>query len=239
MTIYSVTRWSTDEIPEILETREIEASNASEACGQLGWKLFECSFRLASNDYDRWNAAKERIRTAYQRAPIIAEILGRGPGFHEIVRKAYKINDIELIEAIALKAERIADEKEKWGAKTIDLNIEEILADTSLLIAFVMWRDLLGKCHYCGQMGETVDWRTPEGWNFHPDEPHARVCLTNPSCWQKALDDGLIVISEARRPYVEVLFKQGRTRQQMQKILHVSRATIDKDIRILKAKGIL
>ena len=237
MTTYQITRWSSDETPEIIETREIEASNAGEACGQLGWKLFECSFRLISGDFDQWNATKERIRNAYEKAPIIAELFGGHSGFYEIMCKAYKMNDIELIEAIAIKAERIADEKEKWGINPRDLNFEEILTDTALLIAFALWRDLFGKCRYCGQKGETVEWRTPEGWNYPYNKAHTRVCLTNYSCWQKALDNGYIVISEARRPYVEVLFKQGKTRRQMQEILQVSRATIDKDIRILKAKG--
>ena len=237
MTTYHITRWSSEEIPKILETREIEASNAGEACVQLGWKLFECSFRLVSDDYHRWNAAKERIRIACQRAPIIAEVFGSRPGFDEIMCRAYAMDDIEIIEEIALRTERIADEKEKWGAEVLNLNIEEFLTDTSLLIAFALWRDVLDRCHYCGQLGETVEWRTPRGWSFHHDEPHVRVCLTSPSCWQRALDDGFIVISEARRPYVEALFKQGRTRRQMQEILRVSRATIDKDIRILGAKG--
>jgi predicted HTH transcriptional regulator len=148
------------------------------------------------------------------------------------------MNDIELIETVALNTERMADEMGNWNNETLDFNFEEILTDTSLLLAFAMWRELFGKCHYCSQKAETIEWHTSDWWkNFDRSLPHRSVCLTNLSCWQKALDEGFIVISEGRRPYVEALFKQGKTRRQMQEILRVSQATIDKDIRILKAKG--
>lgn len=237
MTTYRITRWGLGETPEILETREIEANNAGEACSLLSWKLFKCSFHLIS-DNDRWNAAKERMRSSYQRVPIIAKISWYSPGFDAIARKANKMNDIELIETVALNTEQMADEIGNLDNKILDINFEEILTDTSLLLAFALWRELFGKCHYCSQKGETIEWHSPDWWkNFDHSLPHHSVCLTNPSCWQNAFNEGLIVISEGRRPYVEALLKQGKTRQQIQEILHVSRATINKDIRILKARG--
>jgi hypothetical protein len=237
MTSYRITKWSPDDPPEILETREIDAGNAGEACRLLGWKLFRCSYLIVS-DIDRWNAAKERIRVAYQRVPMIAKISWGTPGFERMARKAFRMNDIELIESLSLDTEQMADEMGYLGNKALDFNFEEILTDTSLLLAFAMWRDLFGKCYYCGQKGETIEWHVPE-WrkDFLRTLPHHNVCLVNPSCWQKALDEGLTVISESRHPYVEALVKQGKNRQQMQEFLRVSRAIIDKDMRILKARG--
>ena len=242
MPTYSITRWSAGEIPKLLETQKIDAGNSGEACVLLGWKLFECSFRLISGDIDRWNNAKERIRSSCQKVPVIADFLWRN--IDSILDNASRMSDIELIEALALEVEQMA-EIVKPGAEGIN-NIEESLTDTSLLIAFAMWRVLPSPkyirthCQYCDQAGEMVRWELPLRDAIEQDKrPFTYVCLTNPSCLQKALDDGFTVISEHRRPYVDVLFKQGKTRRQMQEILHVSRATIDKDIRILKAKGTL
>lgn len=240
MSTYAITRWRSGEIPEPLETQEIDASNAGEACRLLGWKLFKCSFRLISGDIDRWNSGKERIRSACRKAPVIADLLWRSTD--NIRDNASGSSDIELIEALALQAEEMTAVL-KPGAEGRN-NIEQSLTDTSLLIAFATWRllpspkHLRTHCQYCHQAGETVRWELPAREAIKSDKrPFAFVCQTNTSCLQRSLEDGYVVISQHRLPYVEVLFKQGKTRQEIQEILHVSKELINKDIRILRARG--
>jgi hypothetical protein len=240
MPTYRITRWKSGEARKPLETHEVEAGDAGMACNHLGWKLFECSFQLISGDLDRWATAKERIRSAYQKTPVIAKL--PWGDYDNVAQNAYKMDDIELIEAIAIENEQMADIM-KSDAEALD--IEERLTDTYLLVTFAIWRELAknseytrSHCRYCDKTGELIKWEITIGKAIEEDRaPFIYVCLTKPSCWRKALDNGYTVISNNRRCYVERLAKQGMTQQQIQEVLRVSRATVSKDFRILNREG--
>ena len=218
---------------------------AGAACNSLGWKLFECSFQLISNDFERWAAAKERIRNVYQKMPVIAKL--RWGDYHNFWKNAYKMNDLELIEAIAFENEQMADtiKSDFIRPNSGTPDIEARLTDTYLLITFAMWREFAKRskyiqshCHYCDQTGELIKWEISTGKAIKEDKAKfIYVCMTNPSCLQNALDSEYTMISNNRRYYVERLAKQGMNQQQIQKALRISRSTVSKDFHILKRDG--
>lgn len=242
MPTYRLTKWKLGKNPEPLETREVQARNAGEACKCLDWKIFECSYEFISSELYHWNSAKERIRSAYRRTPVISGL--SWVEHDDLFYRASEMDDIELIIAVAQEVERMAD---ILDPNATGPDIEERLTDTYLLQTFAMWRELGSKaehirthCRYCGQKAELVRWEIPLKDAISKDKAHyIYVCLTNESCWQEALTDGYNAISGNRRQIVEFLVKQGRSQSDILGILDISRSTISKDIRILRERGVL
>lgn len=246
--IYRITHWTgkTDKDGEFhpskaSETREVEAPNISLACDYVGWKIGECSVQMISGPLERWNNAKKKFRKAYGKNQTKSIIEW---GRFKCANVAHEMDDVQLLEAIADEAERIA------GIVKIDneqYDIEKILSDTYVLSVFVLWRMFskmslytMSHCSYCESEGDLVKWETSWSQSIEADDPKVKyVCLGKVACWQKALDDGYKAMSNNRRKMVEVLLGRRKTQREIRELLRVSQSTITKDVRILKKNGII
>ncbi len=248
MPIYRITHWAekTDKDGEfhpvnVSETCKIEALNINQAYNRLGWKIGKCSAQLISGPLERWNNAKDRFRKAYKKNQTKSITYW---GNFKCADLAHEMDDVQLLEAIAEEAERIADIV-KIDDKQYD--IEKFLSDTYLLTTFALRRvfskmslHTMNHCSYCESEGDSVTWEISLSQSIQGDDPKIKyICLSKVACWQKALDDGYKALSNNRRKMVGVLIDRGKTQRQIRDVLRVSQSMIAKDVRILKKNGVI
>lgn len=187
------------------------------------------------NIRERWNAAKQRIFSAYAEKPTSQIFIWRSlPG--EIWEKT----DVEIIEELADYAEFCAS---TLIAKEHDLNIELYKDDDYLLKIFSLNRQfreqnriIQSQCRYCGtKVGPIYKWTTSSKKAIDEDVSSViYVCPSNDQCAQMAHSSGYTISRLDRWRKVYSLVDQRKTQREMAEILHVSVSTIRKDIRNLR-----